>query len=91
MRWYACWKSCIPKNIGRMGLCDLYSFNLAMLAKHVLLLVEDPDSIFAQVLRAKYYPHGEILKAWPTNGSSFIWKSLVVIVQTFKHGYISHI
>jgi hypothetical protein len=40
------------------------------------------------VLRTKYYPHGDLLKAGPKKGSSFTWQSIVVGLQTFKLAHI---
>jgi hypothetical protein len=64
------------------------SFNLAMLAKQVWRLITGPDSLCAQVLQAKYYPDGNILKAGPKAGSSFTWQSILAGITTFKRGYI---
>jgi hypothetical protein len=71
MHWFAWWKLCYPKNEGVMGFRDFQSFNLAMLAKQVWRLISTPDSLCASVLRAKYYPDGDILKAGPEAGASF--------------------
>lgn len=68
MAW---WKLCIPKGEGGMGFQDLYSFNLAMLAKQCWRLITDPDSLAARVLKAKYFPNGSILDVTPKNGSLF--------------------
>jgi hypothetical protein len=88
MHWYAWWKLCYPKNEGGMGFRDFHSFNLAMLAKQVWRLINEPESLCAQVLRAKYYPHGDILKAVPKSSSSFTWQSVLSGLATFKRGYI---
>jgi hypothetical protein len=88
MHWYAWWKLCYPKNEGGMGFRDFHSFNLAMLAKQVWRLINEPDSLCAKVLRAKYYPHGDVLKASPKAGSSFTWQSIVAGIATFKRGHI---
>jgi hypothetical protein len=88
MHWFAWWKLCFPKNEGGMGFRDFHSFNLAMLAKQVWRLVTGPDSFCAMILRAKYFPHGDILKAGPKSGSSFTWQSLLAGLTTFKRGYI---
>jgi hypothetical protein len=88
MHWCAWWKLCFPKNEGGMGFRDFHSFNLAMLAKQVWRLIDTPDSLCARVLRAKYYPDGDILKAGPKAGSSFTWQSIVAGITTFKRGYI---
>jgi hypothetical protein len=71
MHWYAWWTLCYPKNEGGMGFPDFHSFNLAMLEKQVWRLITKPDSLCAQVLQAKYYPDGNILKVGPKAGSSF--------------------
>jgi hypothetical protein len=59
-----------------------------MLAKQVWRLITAPDSLCAQVLQAKYYPDGNILKAGPKAGSSFTWQSILAGITTFKRGYI---
>jgi hypothetical protein len=51
----------MPKGNGGMGFRDLQSFNLAMLAKQVLRLLSDPESLCARVVRDKYYPDGNFL------------------------------
>jgi hypothetical protein len=71
-----------------MGFRDLHAFNLAMLAKQTWRLITNPDSLCAQVPRAKYYPNGDILKAGPKNGSSFTWQSILAGLSTFKRGFI---
>ena len=60
----------MPKGKGGMGFRDLQSFNLAMLAKQVWRLLTNPDSLCARVLRARYYPNGELLKAKMRSGCS---------------------
>jgi hypothetical protein len=59
-----------------------------MLAKQTWRLVTNPNSLCAQVLRAEYYPDGNILNAGPKGGSSFTWQSIVAGIQTFKRGHI---
>jgi hypothetical protein len=71
-----------------MGFRDLHSFNLAMLAKQVWRLIDQPNSLRSKLLGAKYYPSGDIIKAGPKSGSSFIWQSIVAGIQTFKRGCI---
>jgi hypothetical protein len=88
MHWYAWSKLCYPKKEGGMGFRDFHSFNLAMLAKQVWRLIDNPEFLCARVLRAKYYPDGNILKAGPKSGSSFTWQSTLARITTFKRGYI---
>jgi hypothetical protein len=51
-------------------------------------LIDNPESLCARVLRAKYFPNGDILKAGPKAGSSFTWQSILAGITTFKRGYI---
>jgi hypothetical protein len=88
MHWKAWWKLCIPKKSGGMGFRDLQSFNLSMLAKQVWRLLSEPDSLWARVLRVKYYPNGRLLNANPKSGSSFTWQSILAWLDCFKKGCI---
>jgi hypothetical protein len=63
MHSFAWGKLCYPKREGGIGFHDFRSFNLAMLAKQTWRLINEPESLCARVLCAKYYPHGDILKA----------------------------
>jgi hypothetical protein len=84
MHSLAWWKLYYPKNEGCMGYRDFESFNLTMLAKQVWRLINDPNSLCSRVLRAKYYPDGDILKAGPKSGCSFTWQGILAGVSTFK-------
>ena len=76
MHWFAWWKMCIPKNQGGMGFRDIPSFNLALLAKQAWGLLADPDSLCATVLRAKYFPDGDLLNCKLKKDSSYSWQSI---------------
>jgi hypothetical protein len=71
-----------------MGFHDFHSFNLSMLAKQIWRMINEPESLCAKVLRAKYYSHGNILKEGPKAGSSFTWQSIIAGLATFKRGYV---
>jgi hypothetical protein len=88
MHWYAWWKLCYPKSEGGMGFRDFHYFNLAMLAKQTWHLITNLYSLCARVLRAKYYSHGDLLKAGPKAGSPFTWQSIIAGLATFKRGCV---
>jgi hypothetical protein len=67
-----------------MGFRDFHSFNLAMLAKQFLRLINESNSLCARVLSAKYYPQGDILQDGPKSGSSFTWQSIVADLATTR-------
>ena len=54
-----------------MGFCDIHCFNLALLAKQAWRLLDNSDSLCATILRAKYYPDGDLLNSKPKHGASF--------------------
>ena len=46
---------CREKREGGMGFRDLQAFNLAMLAKQGLRMLEEPSSLMARFYKAKYF------------------------------------
>ena len=88
MHWFAWWKICVPKERGGMGFRDLHCFNLALLAKQCWRLLCEPDSLCATVLRAKYFPEGDLLNCSLKKGNSYTWQSLWYGIQSFKRGNI---
>lgn len=65
MHWWAWWKLFFPKKEGGMGFRGLHSFNQAILAKQCWRLLDDTESLCPRILRAKYYPLGDLLSAGP--------------------------
>ena len=62
MHWLSKETLCTRKENGGLGFRDLHLFNLAMLARQGWCLLTNPESLCAQVLRAKYFPDGDIMK-----------------------------
>ena len=79
---------CVPKERGGMGFRDLHCFNMALLAKQCWRLLSEPKSLCARVLKAKYFPEGDLLNCSLKKGSSYTWHSLWSGIQTFKRGHI---
>ncbi|XP_044374692.1 uncharacterized protein [Triticum aestivum] len=73
---------------GGLRFRELYAFNLAMLARQAWRLIQNPSSLCAQVLSARYYPNGSILEAIPTRGISYTWRSILKGVELPKKGII---
>ena len=79
---------CVPKKKGGMGFRDIHSFNLALLAKQAWRLIDNPDSLCAIILRAKYFPDGDLMSATLKQKSSYTWQSIMAGVDTLRRGYI---
>ena len=51
--------------------------NLAHLAKQAWRIIQDLNSLWVQILKAKYFPQGEFLRAKSKRDSSWIWHSIL--------------
>jgi hypothetical protein len=88
MHWISWEKMTLPKADGGLGFKDLYTFNLAMLARQGWRLVQAPDSLCSKVLVARYFPTGDVLSAVPSIGMSYVWCSILKGIQLLKEGLI---
>jgi hypothetical protein len=76
------------KEKGGLGYRDLHLFNLAMLARQCWMLVQFPNSLCARLLRAKYWPDGNLWTAKEGPGISYTWRSLVRGLRAMEKGII---
>ncbi|KAA3480762.1 reverse transcriptase [Gossypium australe] len=67
---------CKPKDAGGMDFKNLVLFNKALLAKQVWRILTQPKCLLAKVLKARYYPHSDILAANIGSYPSFTWRSI---------------
>jgi hypothetical protein len=88
VHWLSWEKLTRSKRDGGLGFRDLYGFNMAMLAKQAWRMLISPDSLCAQVLKAKYYPHSTILEAVPRDGMAYSFRSILRGVELLKEGLI---
>lgn len=59
-----------------------------MLAKQGWHLIPSPDSLCARILKAKYFPDGDILRAKPGYNMSYTWRSILKALEVLKEGII---
>jgi hypothetical protein len=71
IHWLSWEKLSRSKKVGGLGFKDLHSFNIAMLAKQGWRLLIGPNSLFARVLKVKYFPDYCVLQAEPKVGMSY--------------------
>lgn len=60
---------------GGLGLKDLQAFNDALLAKQLMRLIVEPNSLMSKVMKQKYYPKGDLFHAKVTSQASWLWRS----------------
>jgi hypothetical protein len=77
-----------PKDYGGMGFRDMRLFNQALLARQAWRLVQFPDTLCAQILKAKYYPNGVLLDTVFTGNGSSTWHAIEYGLELLKKGII---
>ncbi|XP_050258802.1 uncharacterized protein LOC126703770 [Quercus robur] len=86
MNWVS-WKTmCMPKAQGGMGFRNLQAFNKVMLAKQLWRILQNPNSLVARVLKAKYFPTKDILNANLGSSPSYSWRSIHSSLDVIRKG-----
>ena len=71
------WKYlCRPKEEGGLGIRNMAQFNISLLAKQGWRIINNPNSLVALVLKAKYFPSVDFLNSQLGNNISYTWKSI---------------
>jgi len=61
--WIAWKRLKYSKNEGGLGFKDLAKFNDALLAKQACRLIKHPTSLFARIMKSRYYNYCQLLNA----------------------------
>lgn len=88
MAWMSWDKLRLPKSMGGMGFRDMRSFNQALLAKQACRLLDTPECLCARLLKAKYYPSGQLLDTVFSGNGSSVWKGILHGLDLLKRGVI---
>lgn len=86
LSWISWDKLCLVKTKGELNFRNLRSFNLALLAKQCWRMVERPDTLLAQVYRARYFPDGYFMDASLGSRPSATWRSILQARAFFARG-----
>uniref|UniRef100_A0A803QD89 Reverse transcriptase domain-containing protein n=1 Tax=Cannabis sativa TaxID=3483 RepID=A0A803QD89_CANSA len=68
---------CTSKFYGGLGFRNIVHHNQAMLAKQAWRILTTPDSLVAQILKAKYFKRNDFLHAPTGHSPSFCWRSIL--------------
>jgi hypothetical protein len=88
VHWIAWDKLLAPKGRGGMGFGDMRLLNNVLLARQAWRLVQFSDSLCAQLLKAKYYPRGELVDTVFPADASPTWRSITYGLELLKEGII---
>ncbi|XP_074293374.1 uncharacterized protein LOC141620388 [Silene latifolia] len=84
--WVAWKRLCRPKGMGGMGFRDFHLFNLALLGKQVWRLTTETESLWARMMRAKYYPEGDFMTARLGHNPSYTWRGILDARKALEGG-----
>ncbi|GAU48907.1 hypothetical protein TSUD_99640 [Trifolium subterraneum] len=65
-----------PKAHGGLGFRNFEAFNKAMVAKQVWNIFQNPNSLVAKLIKARYFPHSSLFEASLGYNPSFAWRSM---------------
>jgi len=86
---WMCWeKMGRSKMEGGLGFRELTIFNKALLAKQGWRIIQEPNSLVTQVLKAKYFPHGSFLISKVRTCHSFVWRNLLSAKELLIEGLV---
>jgi hypothetical protein len=74
-----------------MGFRDLPTFNLALLAKQGWQLLMKPESLYARVMKGKYFPHCDFMQAKKGKDSSHTWRAILSGRYALERGMIKRV
>ncbi|KAH1197534.1 putative ribonuclease H protein [Glycine max] len=81
---------CMPKDKGGLGIKDIDSFNLALLAKWKWNYMQEKGEIWSRVLESKYGGWRSLYEEGRERHQSIWWKDLKQTVNSTQHGDIVH-
>ncbi|CAL1372026.1 unnamed protein product [Linum trigynum] len=86
VRWMSWRNMCRSKHEGGMGFRRFEHFNQALLAKIGWRILNEPESLIAQVYKGKYFPRSGFLEATTRSRPSWGWQSILFGRQLLSQG-----
>ncbi|CAL2258416.1 unnamed protein product [Prunus armeniaca] len=77
IHWMSWRKLCRPICFGGLGFKNCEAFNKAMVSKQAWRLLENPDSLVGRIMKARYFPAENFLRAEVGNCPSLVWRAIV--------------
>ncbi|CAJ2637965.1 unnamed protein product [Trifolium pratense] len=75
-----------PKDKGGLGFRNFEAFNMAMVAKQAWNILQNPDTLVARLIKARYFPRSNLFEASLGYNPSFAWRSICKARQVLLLG-----
>jgi hypothetical protein len=86
---WASWDTLIkPKQQGGMGFRDSTLFNQGLLARQAWRLIQNPQSLAARLMKAIYYPRGNLIDTVFISEASAVWHGIEHGLELLKQGVV---
>ena len=70
---------CIPKGVGGLGIRDLAIMNEALITGLAWRMLDEPNTLWARILKGKYFPHTSFWRANTQGSKSWTWESILKV------------
>jgi hypothetical protein len=74
--WLAWERLACPKDKGGLGFRNFEAFNMAMVAKHTWHILQNPETLVAKLIKARYFPRSTLFETPLGYSPSFAWRSI---------------
>ncbi|CAN1812809.1 Putative ribonuclease H protein At1g65750 [Linum perenne] len=91
IHWCKGSKLCDSKSSRGVGFKEFGMFNTALLARQGWRLLNQPDTLWAKLLKSLYFPSGDFLTASKGRRPSWVWSSLIHGRSTLKLEWDDHL
>lgn len=86
LHWMSWERLCKHKSRGGMQFKRVHEFNIAMLGRIGWRLIQNPQSLMAQVLKARYFPNRSFMEAELGVYPSYTWRGILAGRQILRKG-----
>lgn len=77
IHWARWERLCHAKTKGGLGFRDFSSFNQALIAKQGWRIIQNPEALMTQILKARYFKNSSFMEAKLGSNPSFVWRSIL--------------
>lgn len=79
------------RRMGGLGLREARNMNTSLLGKLIWSMTNQPEKIWAQLLKARYLTSMSLFHATLGSNSPYIWRGVVKAINILKDGFHLHL